>query len=164
MIQSASTVAVRRAMALLTGTILTAWIAACGVPDQEQEATDRATRRVRGQAAQSRHAVQATLANPKAPRKQELLEVLTQLVEGEERNGRVFASQLGPDDHVQLDVAFDETGNAGGIAPAEVRVRLCVRITGVRGPQPQAEMVNTTCDPDLDRKLGQPDVIVGLKD
>ncbi|MET8251299.1 hypothetical protein [Micromonospora sp. NPDC005197] len=103
------------------------------------------------------------LADPSAPRQEALLGAIAELVESGERNGFVFDRRSEPGDRIWLDVAFDGTGNAGGLAPAEVTVRLCVRFSGARSAEPEVTMSDTDCDTGLDRTLGQADTTVGLR-
>ncbi|WP_435206722.1 hypothetical protein [Micromonospora sp. bgisy143] len=153
----------RRLLGLLAGTALAASSLGCGAPDQEQDATDKATAVVREKAERSRQAMSNALADPSAPRQEALLGAVAELVESGERNGFVFGRRSEPGDRIWLDVAFDGTGNAGGLAPAEVTVRLCVRFSGTRSAQPEVTMSDTACDTGLDRKLGQADTTVGLR-
>ncbi|MCX5068345.1 hypothetical protein OOJ91_21115 [Micromonospora lupini] len=153
----------RRLLGLLAGTALAASSLGCGAPDQEREATEKATAVVREKAERSRQAMSNALADPGAPRQEALLGAIAELVESGERNGFVFGRRSEPGDRIWLDIAFDGTGYAGGLAPAEVTARLCVRISGVRGTEPEVTMADTECDVGLDRELGQADATVGLR-
>ncbi|MFI6759321.1 hypothetical protein ACIBF5_09280 [Micromonospora sp. NPDC050417] len=155
----------RRRISLLAvaGITITALGAAagCGRSDREQ-ALDQATEQVRQRAALTEESISGTLASPRAPSDQALLDAVAGVAEGGERHAIVFERQVESVDRIRLDLAFDARSETGGMARATVVVRLCVRLTGTRGPDPGVTMTDIACGRIPENPLGKPDEIVGL--
>ncbi|WP_157740033.1 hypothetical protein [Micromonospora narathiwatensis] len=91
------------------------------------------------------------------------LDALVTAVSAGKLDGIVFEQRAGRDGRLEVDVAFDATGTGSGFPPAQVIVRLCARLSGVVGRDPQVRMVDTACASSLDeRRPNHPDRIVSL--
>ncbi|OON33173.1 hypothetical protein BSA16_01615 [Micromonospora sp. Rc5] len=148
---------------LLAGVALLC-LTSCGL-HSEQQARDEATTSVRERALNARQAAMKLLTDPPfaALSTERRLSGLAAAAGGD-RYGMVFGQRVTQGGRLEVDVAYDATGNGGGYVAAVVHARLCVRLSGVVGADPQVEMADTPCAASFDRQLNPPDLIVTLED